>query len=198
MRHGETESNIKRRYQGWTESPLSKKGLKQAEKTGQWLAEKKIDALYASDLSRASHTAQIIGASFLLKPVISPLLREINFGRWEGLTYDDIMGAWPSEITSWLDDPFLRSAPGGETVAEVGQRMLSFVEELLGRYPGDQGIVVVSHGGSIRALISHVMGLDKESFWQLGVDNASVSRISFSAAGSEVVYLNHTAHLAVL
>ncbi len=195
IRHGETESNIEKRYLGWTESPLSEKGLCQAEKAGHILADKQINAIYCSDLSRASHTAQIIGRHYCLKPETTPLLREINFGQWEGLTYKEIEASWGSQVSCWLDNPFHKSAPGGETVKEVGERMQIFFRRLIKQYPDGQRVAAVSHGGSIRALLHSIMGLSRKSFWDIKIDNASISLVRFEDGESRVIYYNRTEHL---
>ncbi|MFU8795391.1 MAG: alpha-ribazole phosphatase [Dethiobacteria bacterium] len=195
IRHGETESNLQRRYQGWTESPLSDNGLRQAEKVGFFLAEKNIEALYCSDLNRALHTARVIGAGSGIKPQITPLLREIHFGQWEGMTFDEIEAAWGAMISEWIDDPFHKAAPGGETLKEVCERMQSFLIRMQEIYPDGKRIAVVSHGGSIRALLYSVLGLDTKSFWELKIDNASVSLIRLEGGRFKVVYYNRNHHL---
>lgn len=195
IRHGETESNKERRYQGWSESPLSDIGLRQAEKASFFLASQEIDALFCSDLNRALHTARVIGAGCGLKPEITPLLREIHFGEWEGLTFDQIEASWGDRISAWLDNPFERSAPGGETLKEVCDRMLEFIEHLSKNCPDSKSIAAVSHGGSIRALLYQVLNLDLESFWKMKIDNASVSLIRNENGRFKVVYYNRVHHL---
>ncbi len=195
IRHGETESNKEKRYQGWMESPLSPHGVRQAEKAGLFLGGKNIDGLFCSDLQRALHTARVIGASCGLEPAATALLREINFGRWEGLTYKEIEAKWGDEISNWLDDPFCRSAPGGETIVHVCQRMLSFLDDLALNYPHCRSVAAVSHGGSIRAILQHVLKLDRDSFWDLKIDNASISLICKEGARYKVAYHNRTDHL---
>lgn len=195
VRHGETESNKERRYQGWTESPLSKKGARQAEKVGFFLAGQGLEGLYCSDLKRAVNTARVIGAGSGLKPVVNPLLREIHFGQWEGLTFDQIEGTWGEEINLWLDNPFHKSTPGGEALAEVCGRMQSFLEELEEKIPHGQRIAAVSHGGSIRALLYQLLDLDKSSFWDIKIGNASVSLIRKEGDRYKVVYYNRIDYL---
>jgi len=198
VRHGETESNKEKRYQGWMESPLSELGLKQAEKAGLFLGGKNIEGVFCSDLQRAFHTARVIGACCGLEPEVTALLREINFGLWEGLTYDEIESSWGEKIRRWFDDPFTRSAPEGETVEEVSKRMLAFLKELEAHKPACRRAVVVSHGGSIRALLQHVLGLDRESFWNLKIENASISLIRREGISYQVVYYNRVDHLETL
>ncbi len=195
VRHGETESNKQKRYQGWMESPLSKQGLKQAEKAGLFLGGKDIDGVFCSDLKRAIHTARVIGSFCGLEPEATPLLREIHFGRWEGLTYEEIEAGWGDQIKRWFDDPFTRSAPEGETIEQVCARMLAFLEELAAKNPGCRQVAVVSHGGAIRALLQHFLDLDRDSFWDLKIDNASISLVHREGGHYRVVYHNRVDHL---
>ena len=195
VRHGETESNRQKRYQGWMESPLSEKGLKQAEKAGLFLGNNNIDGLFCSDLERAFHTARVIGSFCGLKPEISPLLREIHFGRWEGMTYNEIEARWGEDIRRWFDDPFTRSAPEGETIEQVCERMLAFLNELPLKRPDCNRVIVVSHGGSIRALLQHFLNLNRDSFWNLKVENASISLVHWEKVHYRVIYYNRVDHL---
>lgn len=195
VRHGETESNKQKRYQGWTESPLSAQGVNQAEKAGFFLATQNIEGLYSSDLKRAVHTARVIGASSGIEPVVTPLLREINFGQWEGQTFDEIEKTWGNEISAWLDDPFHVAAPGGETLGQVCARMQTFLEQLAGQVPEGKRVAAVSHGGSIRALLYQVLNLDHSSFWDIKIDNASVSLLRKEGERFKVVYYNRVHHL---
>ncbi len=195
VRHGETESNIERRYQGWTESPLSQAGIRQAEKAAHFLGRQNLSGLYCSDLSRAFHTARVIGSSSGLKPEATPLLREINFGSWEGMTFDEIEQQYGTDIRNWLDDPFKRSAPGGETLDQVCARMKSFLEHLEQQASDGQSVAAVSHGGSIRALLFDVIGMSTASFWDLKVENASISLVRKENGRYKVAYYNRTDHL---
>ena len=196
IRHGETESNKQRRYLGWTESPLTELGKRQAEMAAAFLAAKEIGALYCSDLQRARATANVIGAGCGLKPVASPLLREIHFGRWEGLTFDEIEAEWGDQISRWLDDPFRNSTPDGETLAEVCDRMSSFLAEVEASHEDGRRIAIVSHGGSIRALLFEIIGFETASFWDLKIGNASVSLIRREGDSFRVEYYNRLHHLS--
>ncbi len=195
VRHGETESNKEKKYQGWMDSPLSAQGLVQAEKAALFLGGKKIEAVFCSDLQRALHTARVIGSSCGLVPEITPLLREINFGRWEGLTYEEIEAHWGYEVKRWFDDPFKRSAPGGETIKQVCERMVSFLDGLLASNREYRRIAAVSHGGAIRALLQHVLRLDRDNFWNLKINNASISLVRREGEKFVIAYLNRINHL---
>jgi broad specificity phosphatase PhoE len=198
IRHGETESNREKRYTGWTESPLSPYGLRQAEKAGSFLAARGIDELYCSDLQRAIGTAQVIGVCSKLEPCPTPLLREIHFGQWEGLTYKEIEQRWKTKIREWLDDPFKRSAPGGETIEEVCRRLQIFIERLEQSGKDRKRVALVSHGGTIRAFLYDLLVLDRKSFWDMRIDNASISLLRREDGCYKIIYRNRLDHLAAV
>jgi alpha-ribazole phosphatase len=190
VRHGITESNKQKRYVGWTDVELSPEGCAQAEALAPGLSSRQITGLYSSDLRRAAKTAEILGTRCGIKPVTTPLLREMNFGEWEGLCYEEILSAYEKELRLWYDDPFHRSPPGGEDLRGVCQRTRAFLEELWLREDRNGNFVVVSHGGAICSIIHHYLGLKQERFWELTVDNASVSLLEKDADYVQVSYVN--------
>lgn len=195
VRHGETESNTEKRYRGWTESPLTPEGIRQAEEVGYFLAGQNIKRLFCSDLKRAEKTARVIGAGSGLEPVVTPLLREINFGHWEGFTYDELEMKFGDAIRLWFDDPFKRAAPGGETLTDVYMRMEKFLVQLINETSDGERIAAVSHGGSIRALLFKILNPGKNNFWDIKIDNASVSLIHREGSKFKVVYYNRSDYL---
>jgi broad specificity phosphatase PhoE len=142
VRHGETDWNAEGRLQGHTDRPLNEYGRRQAKELAARLAEEHVDAIYASDLSRARETAEIVGERLGLTVVIDPDLREKNWGTWEGLTGDQRVGV----------------EYAGETVQEHRDRVMGAVRRIVRRHP-DQRIVVVTHGGSLRRIQAAVQGV---------------------------------------
>jgi len=195
LRHGQTEANSEGRYRGWTESHLSARGVEQAQKTGDYLFEQGIQRLFSSDLSRALQTAQAIGEKCGLKPFPSPLLREIHFGRWEGLTYEEIQASYQEEFTSWIKDPFRRPVPCGEDLATVYRRMKRFLKSLKKAGLEGKKVVVVSHGGIIRATLFYLQKMREDDFWDLEVGNGSLSLLRVEGNDLKVEYYNWTGHL---
>jgi len=194
IRHGETVDNKEGRYRGWTESSLSPEGKLQAELVAKALEDWKIDKLYSSDLERALHTAQAIGQRCRLEPVTSPLLREINFGIFEGMTYEEIISSYEDKLFAWLDNPFEKSPPEGEDLGTVCRRMQSFVDQL-NHNNSSAKVALVCHGGIIRTWLFNLLNWGKEEFWNLSVANASISLVSYTAGNGTVVYHNYTEHL---
>jgi broad specificity phosphatase PhoE len=142
VRHGETDWNAEGRLQGQTDRPLNDYGRRQARELAARLAGDGVAALYASDLSRAKETAEIVGAELGLPVVVDPDLRERNWGTWEGLT--------PAERDA--------VAFVGETPQEHRERTMRAVRRIAERHP-DQTVVVVTHGGSLRRIQAAVTGI---------------------------------------
>lgn len=195
VRHGLTITNKEKRYVGWGDAILSSHGYKQAECLGRRFASEPVAGLYCSDLSRAVETAGPIGKAHGIEPVNTQLLREINFGRWEGLTYHEMSSENQDALWQWIDDPFCSAPPGGETLEQVYARVWPFLESLLENKRDGEVHVVVSHGGVIRSLIHRVMGLGPGQLWDLSVENASVSLMQRSEKGLEIAYVNDCSHL---
>ena len=142
VRHGETDWNAEGRLQGHTDRPLNDHGRRQAKELAERLAGEGADAIYASDLSRAKETAEILGARLGLPVVIDADLREKNWGNWEGLTGDE-------RIHVEFE---------GESTKDHRERVLGAVERIAERHPG-QRVVVVTHGGSLRRIQAAVNGV---------------------------------------
>ncbi len=190
VRHGLTESNKQKHYTGWTDVDLAPEGIAQVEALASEFLGEEITGLYSSDLRRAIKTAEIIGADRGLKPEPSPQLREINFGVWEGLRYEEIMASYGDELRRWYDDPFLYAPPEGEDLRQVFTRVQSFLSGLWNREDGEGAFVVVSHGGAIRSILHHYLGLGKNRFFELPVDNAAVSLLEKTADRVQVSFMN--------
>jgi alpha-ribazole phosphatase len=194
VRHGETEWNSLGQFQGHQDVALSEKGRRQAECARERFAGEDIAAFYASDLRRAMETAAVIAAPHG-KPVQSvPDLREIDFGFWEGLTFDQIAALYPTELAAWFWGPGTLGVPGGESFAQVQERAWAALTGIVARHPG-QKVLVVSHGGTIRALLCAALNLPSDSVWRLALDNAAISAIDFYSQGPVVSLVNDCSHL---
>ena len=162
-RHGETDWNAEGRVQGHADRPLNEAGIGQARELAEELAGERIDAVYASDLSRALDTARAVAEPRGLS--VTPLigLRERNFGTWEGLLDEEILERFPQAHTGpWGDD---------ETPEQLDTRVFEALLQIAEEHPGGQ-VLVVSHGGSMRALLRRA-GVPVER-----IANAHVARIA--------------------
>jgi len=136
-RHGETDWNREHRLQGWADPPLNELGREQARELAGALDGERFDAVYSSDLRRAAETAEIVAARLGLGAVVEdPALREVDLGSWSGRLWDEVTG---------------QERPDGESREQHLQRVVAGVLRLAAAHPGET-LLVVSHGGSIRAL----------------------------------------------
>jgi len=166
LRHGRTAWNATGRFQGQADIPLDERGLAQAEQAAGVLAELAPSAIYSSDLARARQTAGPLAHRCGLPVVTDQRLREIHVGSWEGLTIEEalqVMG--PHAARRWLSGEDVRRSPTGETVAEVGERAGTALDEIGLTAPDGSTVVVVMHGVAARAGVCRLVGFPSAS-WQ--------------------------------
>lgn len=197
VRHGETEWNKQRRYQGQADIPLSMLGRRQAELVAERLARRKIDIVYASDLKRAWETADTITKKNSLTVLPEPRLREMSFGVLEGLTWDDSEKKYPEMVQIWLKD-YNQPPQGGEALDDFASRVASFRDEVLQKHK-DQTILLVAHGGPLSELLRLSLDVPYERRWAFAMENASISELLFGDDGYPLLQkLNDTCHLPAL
>jgi alpha-ribazole phosphatase len=195
IRHGETEWNAALRYRGQNAVPLNERGRAQARAVAGRLAPYRAGALYTSDLVRAAETAALLGERLGLTARAMPELREIDVGQWEGLTPEELYRRYPDHMKEYDRDPARTVRLGGESYAQLQGRALQALTTIQNTHPAGETVLAVSHGGTIRALLCHVIGLDLAHFGKLWLDNASISELRLSASGWRLARLNDTAHL---
>jgi len=186
VRHGETTMTVSRGYSGSGEPgpPLNDHGVRQAhaaadlvDRIGRdvWGDIEYPSEVIASPMVRTQQTGRIIGERLGLPVRTDAVFQEANFGEWQGLTAEEIEERWPGQLEPWHTKADVRP-PGGESIAEVGDRVRRGLDELRAA-GGDRTVVVVSHAVSIRAALGVTMGAQPSSWSQLRVAPASVSII---------------------
>jgi probable phosphoglycerate mutase len=198
VRHGQTDSNLHGRWQGWDGIPLNQQGEREATLVAQRLAqnEEAITALYASPLQRAWQTAERIGKALNLSPVPHDGLKEINFGQIGGITLDEFRERFPDLHQRWTDKMDQSFAfPGGEQRAQFFQRVGKAIEGIVERHP-DQRVVVVAHGGSLRACLVHYLPDEFGQWWTYELGNCSLTRLKVREKQAKLLVLDNRAHLA--
>lgn len=178
-RHGRTEWNLAKRFQGSTDVPLDDVGRAQAARSARMLATLDPDLIVSSDLSRARETAEVLARLADCEVVIDPGLRETHAGAWEGLTNVEIQAQFPEEWAAWRRGEPIRRGGGGELDTEVAARVLAAIERTLEKVPPDGTLVVISHGGAGRLAIASLLGLPREHWSALG----ALSNCSWSVLG---------------
>ncbi|NJM08968.1 histidine phosphatase family protein [Candidatus Gracilibacteria bacterium] len=195
IRHGETEWNVTLQYQGHAEIPLNDRGLHQARLTAERLRRREATTLYASDLRRAWQTSEQIGEALALKPIAMPELREIDVGQWEGLTPEQLYRRFPDHMKEFERDPARTVRLGGESYAQLQERALVALNRIQEAHRPEETVLAVSHGGTIRALLCHIIGLDLRNFGRMWLDNGSLTELHHGKHGWRLVRLNDAAHL---
>ncbi|NDJ54715.1 MAG: histidine phosphatase family protein [Chloroflexi bacterium] len=193
VRHGLTDWNMEGRMQGQTDVPLNDIGREQARRLAPLIQEMSIDAVLASDLSRAWETAEIItmGKSLELKP--EPRLREVGMGVFESLTYVEALEKYPVEVQAWVTEKRI-TPEGGESSAEFAGRVGSLLTELR-QNDRDQTLLLVGHGGSIREMMRLALGISEMGRGHFEIENTSVTELHFVEDYPIFHKVNDTRHL---
>lgn len=194
VRHGQTQWNLEMKYQGHCDIALTEKGMEQARLAAGRLAGEDISAIYASDLSRALRTAECIGEKHNLSVTAIPELREMNFGEWEGLTFEGMNSLVKDERSTLFSHPDEVIIPGGETFREVKERAMKALTKLVAQHP-DQTIVVVSHGATIRTILCAVLNIHLNHLWKIKQDNTAINMLEFYDENIMVSLVNDVHHL---
>lgn len=155
VRHGQTDWNLEGRYQGQSDVPLNAAGRVQAQLAADRLEGTHLDAIYASDLRRASETAEIIAARLGLPVKFDPRLREINQGEWEGQLVAEIQQKYTDLWHQRGEDALALRPPGGETVGEVAGRVTTALTEIAAQNPRGT-LLIVSHGLALATVLCRV------------------------------------------
>jgi probable phosphoglycerate mutase len=171
VRHGATEWTHTGQHTGRTDLPLLPEGEEQARRLGELLQGVRFDAVWSSDLRRALHTAQLAGFAH---PTVTPLLREFDYGEYEGLTTDEIHREQPD----W--ELFRDGCPGGESPAEAGARARAFLAGLAG---AEGTVAIFSHGHFMRTLALAWLDLDVSAGAHLGLDASAVGVLRGGSRG---------------
>lgn len=165
VRHGETDWNVEGRWQGQIDVPLNANGHHQAQRMADSLDHASITAIYSSDLLRASETAGYLARKLNLPVQTDARLREIHQGVWQGLKISEIQSNYRSEFQSREKSPLQVAPPGGETVLQVGDRLISFLADLIPRHP--QETVAIATHGFVMALLQILLNHEPfENIWQ--------------------------------
>jgi len=163
VRHGATELTAEDRFAGSTEATLSEEGCRQVTALAERLRCDPLDAVYTSPMGRTLETARIIAGPHGLEPLITTGLREIDYGHWEGKTRDEIETSYPDEYEAWQEDPLTSAPAGGESGIQLLARALPVMREIVQQH-ARRSVLVVSHKGTNRLLISSLLGFDARGY----------------------------------
>ncbi len=194
-RHGETEWNAEGRIQGHTDVPLSERGREQAQMLARRLSRVRIDAAYSSDLSRAAETARVALVERDISIDFTEELREYNKGVFEGLTETEYRDKYPELYEPSMANDLDFAPPNGETIRETSARLDGIVQRVKWTHM-DENVLIVGHGGSLRAGIVSLLDLPLEANWKFAMHNCSLTVI-YTYPDNAVMHLyNDTSHIS--
>jgi len=197
LRHGATDANLALppRLQGRSHNPpLARLGVRQAEATRDYLAILPIDACYCSPLRRAVETATIVAAPHGLTPIPVDELTEFDIGRWEGLDWSTIRTRDAEAYERFHSAPGTFGYPGGESFADVFDRVHQVFDDLLDRHAG-QAILVIAHHVVNRTYLAGLLGLSPNRARQVSLSNCGISIVVHEAGDTRLATLNAAFHL---
>jgi broad specificity phosphatase PhoE len=195
VRHGATVLSAEDRFAGATDVQLSDEGREQARHLADRLSDEKIMAVYASPLGRTFETAQILAAPHKLEVEKRDGFREISHGRWEQLTRREVEEKFPEEAEEWEKDPYTFAPLGGESGLAVTARALPTLIEIVRAHPGER-VLIVSHKGTIRLLLSSLLGFDPRRYRDnLDQSPAALNIVDFKdPSRARLTLFNDTSH----
>ena len=176
IRHGETEWNLQQRMQGHSNSDLSSVGQAQIQALGQWMKNVPFNYIYSSDSLRAKQTAEAITQFSGHELKIDLRLREKNLGVFEGLTSEEASERHPEVFRLFKTEGSKYVIDEGESTQQLQDRALEIVEEIRIKHPEDR-VLLVTHGGFIRVVMKHSLGLSLETPTRFLIRNTGVFRL---------------------
>lgn len=177
VRHGEPDNSVRGRCYGRLDVGLSTRGREQVRRTRRFLSEVTFTTVYSSPRRRALESAGLLAADHS-RVTVDNRLREIDFGAFEGLTYEDIARRFPEKYEEWMNHPTDVVFPGGETFGAMAARVGDAFDDLRRTHAG-QAILTVSHGGVNRIVLAAALGLDASRVFRLDQAYACVNVVDY-------------------
>ncbi|MFH9472661.1 bifunctional RNase H/acid phosphatase [Streptomyces anulatus] len=198
LRHGETALTPEKRFSGsgGADPELSATGRGQAERAAEHFAALgTVQAIVSSPLRRCRETAAAVADRLGLDVRIDEGLRETDFGAWEGLTFGEVRERYADDLTAWLASPDTAPTGGGESFAEVAERVAAARDRIVARYAG-RTVLLVTHVTPIKTLVRLALGAPPEALFRMELSAASISTVAYYGDGNASVrLLNDTSHL---
>lgn len=199
LRHGETEYHAQHRLLGRLDIGLNERGQEQAAHARDFFEGMSLAAVYCSPLRRCRETAGPVAKAHGLEIEVVPGLMEVDMGDWDGQLVAELFKGENELVGEWMRNPSSVSIPGGEDFGAVKKRVLQSTREITSRHPGDDKVLIVSHGGPIRGILCEALKMDLDDMFRLQIDLASVSAVRFFDGGipetAMVTLVNETCHL---
>ena len=197
LRHGQTALSKDNLFCGSGSDPgLTEEGKEMARQFGETYKAYEWKAIYTSPLKRTHETAEPLRAALNTQLVIREGLKEIDYGKWEGMSVEEVEGKYHDDHLRWKADPAWNAPTNGEQAIKISQRATSVVEEIVNKYSAGN-VLVVSHKATIRIIICSLLGIDVGRFRErIGCPVASLSIVEFAERGPLVHTIADRSHLS--
>ena len=198
LRHGDTRLSPERRFSGVgsADPPLSAAGADQARRAAgsALLRGRAFTEVLTSPMSRCQQTARIVAEALGISVVVDRDLREMDFGLWEEMTFDEVQDRYPVDLERWKQSAMSPPTGSSETLAAVVDRMGTVAAGFASRYAG-ASVLAVTHITPVKALVAHALGAPPTALFHMELSSACFSRISYTGGDASVRLLNDTSHL---
>ena len=195
IRHGQTEGNAQGKYQGSMDTDLTPTGIWQAQQAKKYFSNLSFSNIYSSPLKRAVHTAEIISEGSGLKIKIRNNLRELNFGKWEGLKFEEINTMYRTDYQKWLDDPYKNPPTEGESFGNLIIRASDEIQNILSENDDGSNVAIVTHGGLILALIVNWLKIPPQCWRSLIQRQGAINIVVIDKDFPYISAINYTGHI---
>jgi alpha-ribazole phosphatase len=189
IRHGEPAAEAKHRCYGSLDVELSDKGRQQMEHVADYLKSEPITSVYTSPRTRAQQGARLLAAALSHPVQVVEDLREIHFGEFEGLSYDEIAARYPGLYREWMEKPTEVQFPNGESFPQMRARVLNAFHAIRRKHDGDT-IAIVSHAGVNRVVLAEALQIPDQFIFRLAQDYAAMNLLTFTDGFPVVQLLN--------
>ncbi|UCC16462.1 MAG: histidine phosphatase family protein [Dehalococcoidales bacterium] len=196
VRHGETEWNAEEIFRGRADINHNEKGIVQAKMLGEYLVNSRLEAVYSSPLQRAVRTAERIAKQRSLDIRTEPALVDLDYGEWQGMPVTEVRKIYSKLYLKWEKSPEKVKFPGGESLDDVRNRVVSVVNKIIKKHKGS--VVVVSHRVVNKVLICSMLGLDNSHFWNIRQETCGISSFSYEKGQFVLTKHNDTSFLGNL
>lgn len=194
VRHALTVDNQKSRLSGHIDSSISEEGKEQIDKIINYLKDFYIDKIYTTTSSRTKDTVKKLSKLKSIEIIEKESLKEISFGDFEGLTFDEIKDKYPKEFQDMIEKGYEYKYPNGESLIDSYNRVCIELDNIISNND-DRTILICSHGGTIRNIITYLISNSYKYHWNFKIDNGSVTILEVQDGFTVITAMNNTSFI---
>ncbi|QJA09635.1 histidine phosphatase family protein [Romboutsia sp. CE17] len=194
VRHAITEDNKGCKLSGHIDSILSEEGKKQIKDLNKFLQLEKIDKIYTTTSSRTKYTVEEIAQERNMEIIEKDTLKEISFGDFEGLDFNEIKDRYPDEFQKMIDEGYNYRYPNGESLVDSYNRVVKEIKDIVNNND-NKNILICSHGGTIRNILTYLISNSYNYHWNFRIDNCSVTTLEIDNGFAVINNMNNTSFL---